>query len=165
MARRLQALSGAVPAQLPARLEPELATLVDKPRPGSWLYEIKFDGYRMLARVGGAKDVRLMTRRDNDWTNRFPALHAELLAAKLPPGWYDGELVMLDAQGMPDFNALQNAIDSGRNDRIVFYLFDAPYMDGVDLRRVAVEERRAMLRQALKETDRLRFSQEIEADA
>src|SRR4051812_11342846 len=93
LARRLQALSRAVAAPLPAHLEPELATLVDKPRPGDWLYEIKFDGYRMLARIGGAKEVRLITRRGNDWTNRFPALHAELVAAKLPPGWYDGELV------------------------------------------------------------------------
>jgi bifunctional non-homologous end joining protein LigD len=157
---------GAIPAALPPTLAPELATLVGKPPgAGDWLYEIKFDGYRMLARVGGPRDVRLVTRKNNDWTARFPTLQAELIAAKLPPGWYDGEIVMLDASGLPSFNALQNAIDSGHNERIVFYLFDAPYMNGLDLRRVPVEERRAQLRAVLRPTDRLRFSEEILATA
>jgi bifunctional non-homologous end joining protein LigD len=155
----------AVPAALPVSLEPELATLVDKPRPGDWLYEIKFDGYRMLARVDGPKDVRLITRRGNDWTSRFAALQKALLAAKLPPGWYDGEIVLLDSQGKPTFNGLQNAIDGGKNDDIVFYLFDVPYMDGHDLRRVPVEERRALLQSVLTESERLRFSQGIGGEA
>jgi bifunctional non-homologous end joining protein LigD len=161
-----RAPQGAVPAELPGALEPELATLVQKPpTAGSWLYEIKFDGYRMLARVAGSGDVRLITRRNNDWTARFPALQAELIASGLPTGWYDGEIAMLDTNGLPSFNALQNAIDSGHNERIVFFLFDAPYMNGWDLRRVPVEERRALLREALKPTGRLRYSEEIEADA
>jgi bifunctional non-homologous end joining protein LigD len=163
--RRLAISVGGIPADLPTSLEPELATLVDKPRPGNWLYEIKFDGYRMLARVGGPRDVRLITRRDNDWTARFPTLKAELIAAKLPPGWYDGEIVMLDEAGIPSFNALQNAIDGGRNAGIVMYLFDAPYMDGLDLRKVAVEKRRELLGAAFRETDRLRFSEEIAGQA
>nr|WP_269129405.1 DNA ligase D [Ramlibacter alkalitolerans] len=146
-------------------MEPELATLVDQPVPGAWIYEIKFDGYRMLARVGGPKDVRIVTRRGNDWTHRFAALKKELLAAKLPAGWYDGEIVMLDDSGKPSFNALQNAIEGGSNDAIVFYLFDAPYCGGHDLRRVAVEERRALLQSVLAQTQRLRFSQEIGGDA
>ncbi|QJW84993.1 hypothetical protein HK414_19855 [Ramlibacter terrae] len=70
-----------MPADLPEALEPELATLVDKPLPGDWIYEIKFDGYRMLARIGGPKDVRIITRRGNDWTERFTALKKELAAA------------------------------------------------------------------------------------
>ncbi len=153
-----------MPADLPASLEPELATLVDKPLPGDWVYEIKFDGYRMLARVGGPSDVRIVTRRGNDWTHRFAALHRELIAAKLPPGWYDGEIVLPDANGKPDFNALQNAIEGGNNDAIVYYLFDAPYCAGHDLRRVPVEQRRAVLQSVLKESSRLRFSQEIGGD-
>ena len=159
--RRLVLPAGAVPAELPHSLEPELATLVDQPLPGDWLYEIKFDGYRMLARVGGAKDVRILTRRGNDWTHRFTALQRELLAARLPPGWYDGEIVILDDSGKPSFNALQNAIEGGRNDAIVFYLFDLPYCGGHDLRRVPVEQRRAVLQSVLEETQCLRFSQEI----
>ena len=150
---------------MPASLEPELATLVDKPLGGDWLYEIKFDGYRMLVRVGGPKDVRIVTRRGNDWTHRFAGLHQELVGARLPPGWYDGEIVMLDAGGKPDFNALQNAIEGGNNDAIVYYLFDMPYCEGHDLRRVPVEERRALLQSLLKESARLRFSQEIGGDA
>ncbi|MGV3569824.1 MAG: DNA ligase D [Ramlibacter sp.] len=150
-----------MPADLPHALEPELATLVDKPLPGAWIYEIKFDGYRMLARIGGTKDVRIVTRRGNDWTHRFTALKKELAAAKLPPGWYDGEIVLLDDSGKPSFNGLQNAIEGGRNDAIVFYLFDVPYCAGHDLRRVPVEERRAFLQATLEETDRLRFSQEV----
>jgi bifunctional non-homologous end joining protein LigD len=154
-----------VPADLPASLSPELATLVDKPLPGDWVYEIKFDGYRMLARLDAAGGVRIVTRRGNDWTQRFDALRRELSAAGLPPGWYDGEIVVLDESGKPNFNALQNAIEGGRNDAIVFYLFDVPYCDGNDLRRVPVEERRALLQSLLKETPRLRFSQEVGGDA
>jgi bifunctional non-homologous end joining protein LigD len=157
--------AAAVPADLPTSLAPELATLVDQPLAGDWLYEIKFDGYRMLARIGGPRDVRLLTRRGNDWTARFTALHKELVAAKLPPGWYDGEIVLLDDNGKPSFNGLQNAIEGGDNDAIVFYLFDLPYCAGHDLRRVPVEQRRALLQSVLKATPRLRFSEEIAGDA
>jgi bifunctional non-homologous end joining protein LigD len=73
--------------------------------------------------------------------------------------------VLLDESGKPSFNALQNAIEGGRNDAIVFYLFDLPYCAGHDLRRVPVEQRRAVLQALLKETGRLRFSQEIAGDA
>lgn len=138
---------------------------MDKPLPGDWIYEIKYDGYRMLARIAGPRDVRIVTRRGNDWTHRFGALRKELAASGLPPGWYDGEIVLLDESGKPTFNGLQNAIEGGTNDAIVFYLFDVPYCDGHDLRRVPVEERRALLQSALKETQRLRFSQEIGGDA
>jgi bifunctional non-homologous end joining protein LigD len=164
IARRRAMPAGALPAPLPASMEPELATLVGKPLPGDWLFEIKFDGYRMLARVGGPKDVRILTRRGNDWTSRFAVLRKALIAARLPPGWYDGEIVLLDPEGKPTFNGLQNAIEGGNNDEIVFYLFDVPYFDGYDLRRVPVEQRRALLQATLTETHRLRFSQEISGD-
>ncbi len=118
----------------------------------------------MLARVAGARDIRLVTRRGNDWTARFPALKKALAAAKLPPGWYDGEIVVLDAQGRPDFHALQNAIEGGANADIVFYLFDAPFIAGHDLRRAGVEERRAVLADALAPAHHVRFSEEIAAD-
>jgi bifunctional non-homologous end joining protein LigD len=164
-APRFEIPARAIPSELPSELAPQLATLVTKPLPGDWIYEIKWDGYRMLARVGGPKDVRIVTRRGNDWTHRFPALKKELIAATLPPGWYDGEIVLLDESGKPTFNGLQNAVEGGSNDAIVFYLFDAPYFGGYDLRRVPVEERREVLRASLKETTRLRFSQEIGGDA
>lgn len=146
---------------LPQSLEPELATLIGTPPVGEWLYEIKFDGYRMLVRVEG-RDIKITTRRGNDWTSRFPRLKREFAAAKLPPGWYDGEIVMLDAQGKPDFNALQKAIEGGDNDRIVMFLFDAPYLLGHDIRAVPVEDRRAALQAVLRESELLRFSRELE---
>lgn len=161
---RLVLPAAAVPADLPESLSPELATLVDQPPAGDWLYEIKWDGYRMLARVDGPRDVRIVTRRGNDWTHRFAALRAALIAARLPPGWYDGEIVLLDDSGKPSFNGLQNAIEGGGNDAIVFYLFDVPHCAGHDLRRVPVEQRRAVLQAVLKESDTLRFSEEIAAE-
>ena len=154
-----------MPADHPTSLAPELATLGDAPLPGEWSYEIKYDGYRMLARIGGPRDVHLVTRRGNDWTHRFPALRRALVDAKLPPGWYDGEIVLLDETGKPSFNGLQNAIESDRNDAIVFYLFDVPFCAGHDLRRVPVEERRALLQSLFTESDRVRFSQEVVAEA
>src|SRR5437764_6278064 len=105
---KLSLPGGAVPAALPHEFSPELATLVDKPLAGDWIYEIKFDGYRMLARIE-ARDVRLVTRRGNDWSHRFPVLRKALAAARLPAGWYDGEIVLLDETGKPNFNGLQNA--------------------------------------------------------
>lgn len=137
-----------------------MATLVTKPPPGDWLYELKFDGYRMLARVDGS-EVRVLTRRGNDWTARFPALLRELRNAKLPPGWYDGEIVVLDERGQPNFNALQNAIEGAANADIVFYIFDAPFLDGDDLRAAPVEERRARLAAVLPDSSAIRFSQEL----
>ncbi|TWO67779.1 DNA ligase D [Caenimonas sedimenti] len=152
--------TGQTPA-LPAALEPELATLVDKPQPGNWLYEIKFDGYRMLSRnESGA--VRLITRNGNDWTDRFPHLVKALQATGLPDGWYDGEIVVQDDEGRPDFNALQKAIEGGRNRDIVMFLFDCPFLAGADLRTLPVEERRAALQEVLVENDQVRFSTELE---
>lgn len=162
--RRRTMPPGAQPARLPARLQPELATLVDAPPPGRWMYEIKFDGYRLLARLASPRRVQLFTRNGLDWTQRFPALAQALRDSGLPPGWYDGEIVMPDANGRPSFHALQNAIGGPENARIAYYLFDAPYMDGLDLRRVPVEERRAILQSRLRENERLRFSQVLEAD-
>jgi bifunctional non-homologous end joining protein LigD len=160
--RRIDLPEGAMPAELPDLIAPELATLVDKPPGGGqWLYEIKFDGYRMLARIEGSQ-VRIVTRRGNDWTARFPALVKDLKKSGLPDGWYDGEIVVLQEDGTPSFNALQNAIESDQNDAIVFYLFDAPFVAGHDLRRVGVEQRRAVLQAVLAPSHRVRYSAQVD---
>lgn len=156
---------GARPAELPPALSPQLATLVDRAPPGDdWVYEIKFDGYRLLARIDG-DDVRLFTRNGNDWTAKMKSLAAALQALQLPPGWLDGEIVVNGAQGLPDFNALQNAFDASRTDSIQYYLFDIPYCSGHDLREVPLHARRAFLRRLLdgKWNDRIRFSEDFEA--
>ncbi|MEE4095414.1 DNA ligase D [Pseudomonas viridiflava] len=146
-------------AALPELLTPQLATLVDAPPAGEWLYEIKFDGYRILTRIQG-DEVRLFTRNGNDWTERLPELAKAIKALKLQDTWFDGEVVVLNDQGLPDFQALQNAFEIGRSKDILYYLFDMPYLTGEDLREVPIEQRRDALKQVLgKQRSRLlRFS-------
>ena len=158
--------AGAKKAALPAELSPQLATLVSEPPAGAgWIYEIKFDGYRVLARVDG-DDVRLFTRRGNDWSERMPALVEAVRALGLGSAWLDGEIVVTGGNGAPDFNALQNAFDSARTGSIQYYLFDLPYCDGYDLRSVPLIERRAVLAGLLERSptsERIRFSENFDA--
>jgi len=152
-------LSGARPAPLPESLKPQLATLVESVPDGDWRYEIKFDGYRILARIESG-EVRLFTRNGHDWTAKMPQQAKALAALGLESAWLDGEVVVPNEEGTPDFQALQNAFEAGRSGRIVFYLFDLPYLNGMDLREVPLEERRVALRQVLEAgtSDLLRFS-------
>lgn len=156
---RSSQLTGARKAKLPELLKPELATLVESAPDGEWSYEIKFDGYRVMARIDH-DEVKLFTRNGHDWTHKLPEQAAALAALGLESAWLDGEMVVADEQGVPDFQALQNAFDAGRSGSIVYYLFDLPYLNGVDLREVPVEERRTVLATVLKanENPLLRFS-------
>jgi bifunctional non-homologous end joining protein LigD len=152
--------------ELPETLSPQLATLVDGPPadPGEWLYEIKFDGYRLLTRVDG-DDIRLITRNGNDWTHKLRALHKELAGMGLPSGWYDGEIVVNDDNGKPDFGALQLAFDSESTSKITYFMFDIAYFDGYDVRRLPLEARREVLQAALDKSpsETVRFSAELKA--
>ncbi len=158
--------AGARTAALPATLQPELATLVDSPPsdPANWIYEIKFDGYRMLTRAEGGR-VRLVTRNGNDWTGKLPELARALEGMELPDGWYDGEIIMPGERVPADFQALQGAFDSARTANIVYYLFDIPYCAGHDLREVPLEQRREVLRRVVerKPADKVRFSAVFDA--
>lgn len=153
-------LTGAHKAKLPTQLKPELATLVDSAPEGQWSYEIKFDGYRIMARIDHDQ-VQLFTRNGHDWTHKLPQQAAALAALGLESAWLDGEMVVANEQGVPDFQALQNAFEAGRSGNILYYLFDLPYLNGVDLREVPVEERRAALATVLgsHEQPLLRFSE------
>ena len=159
--------AGAVKADLPETLTPELATLVDGPPadPENYIYEIKFDGYRMVTRVQG-KDVRLVTRNGNDWTDKLKPLQQEIRRMKLPDGWYDGEIVVHDENGKPNFNLLQLAFDGSNSAQIVYFIFDAPYFKGYDMRDVRLDERRPLLQEALaaRPSDTVRFSAEFGTD-
>jgi bifunctional non-homologous end joining protein LigD len=165
--RRTAMPAEAVKAELPATLAPELATLVDTPptMPEDWIFEIKFDGYRMLARVEG-KSVRLITRNGNDWTAKLTTLQQALQKMKLPDGWYDGEIVVHDENGKPNFGRLQLAFDASSPADIMYFLFDVPYFNGYDLREVPLEARRALLQGALEKSpsDTVRFSAEFGTD-
>ncbi|WP_395060507.1 DNA ligase D [Polaromonas sp.] len=137
----------AVKAELPQTLAPELATLVTAvPEDGGdWLYEIKFDGYRLMTRIDG-KSVQCFTRNGHDWSAKLPTLVKTLSQLGLRSGWLDGEIVVHGKDGVPDFGALQNAFDSASTAQIVYYLFDMPFYDGHDLRQVPLVERRERLR-------------------
>jgi bifunctional non-homologous end joining protein LigD len=161
--------AGAVKAELPETLSAELATLVDAPpeRPEEWIFEIKFDGYRMLTRVDKkGKDIRLITRNGNDWTDKLRPLQEEIKRMKLPDGWYDGEIVVHDENGKPNFNLLQLAFDGTNRAQIVYFIFDAPYFKGYDIRDVRLDERRPLIEEALaaRPSDTVRFSGEFGTD-
>lgn len=151
---------------LPHTLAPELATLVAAPPAAltDWVFEVKFDGYRMLARVS-AGEVRIFSRNGLDWTPKLTGLQNDIARSGLPDGWYDGEIVVLDEAGRPDFGMLQNAFDRLSAGEIVYYVFDAPYLAGEDLREMALVDRRERVRAALAQanTQMLRFSEQIDA--
>ncbi|HRO59958.1 MAG TPA: DNA ligase D, partial [Burkholderiaceae bacterium] len=160
-------LTGAVKARLPARMSPQLATLTKSiPAPTDWLFEIKLDGYRVLTRIDHGK-VQMITRGGHDWTAKMKPLADALKEVPLHSAWLDGEIVVLNDEGNPDFNALQNAFDASRADDIVYYLFDVPFADGHDLRKVPLASRRALLQTLLEGVDgeRIRFSEAFDTDA
>jgi bifunctional non-homologous end joining protein LigD len=149
---------------IPQKLSPQLATLMDTPPEGEWLYEIKFDGYRIMTRILDG-EVRLITRNGHDWTERLPLQAKAISELNLGDGWLDGEMVVLNDAGLPDFQALQNAFDIGRSKDIVYYLFDVPFLNGEDLREKPVEDRRAALKKLLGKQKKglLRFSDAFSA--
>jgi bifunctional non-homologous end joining protein LigD len=150
-------------AELPKLLKPQLATLVDAvPRHAEdWLYEMKFDGYRLMIRIDGA-DLRLYTRNGHDWSAKLPHLVEAFRELPAKSAWVDGEIVILDKNGVPSFQALQNAFDGERTQDIIFYAFDLPFIGGRDLRREPLRVRRALLAQLMEtaaDDECLRFSE------
>ncbi len=135
---------------LPGALEPELATLVDVPPAGDdWLHEVKFDGYRVLARLERGK-VRLFTRKGNDWTSRIATLPAAFAELAVESALIDGELVVLNEKGDADFQALQNTLSLEGESALSFCAFDILYLNGFDLRGAALVERKAVLKAVLE---------------
>jgi bifunctional non-homologous end joining protein LigD len=159
-------LNGARATPLPETLKPELATLVESPPAGEWRYELKFDGYRMLARIDNG-DVKLFTRNGHDWTAKLPRQAEALASLGLESAWLDGEMIVTDPDGAPSFQLLQNAFETHKSGAIIFYLFDMPYLNGMDLRGVPIEQRRGALATVLErsEDEILRFSEDFGEDA
>jgi bifunctional non-homologous end joining protein LigD len=141
---------GARLAPLPSFVEPSLALLVGKPPSGpQWLHEIKFDGYRMQARIDNG-DVRLLTRKALDWTKRFPTIAAALRVLGVDKALLDGEVVSEDERGIPHFSDLQADLKSGRGDRLRYHVFDLLYLDGFDLTGATLLDRKSLLERLLK---------------
>ena len=146
---------------LPRFVAPQLATLVAEPPEGvEWLHELKLDGYRIEARIERGA-VRLFSRGGNEWTARLPTLARALAALPAHKALLDGEVVVL-RDGISDFQALQNAISLRDDSRCVYFVFDVLHLDGHDLRRHPLVERKELLRQLLEGADdRTRYSDHV----
>lgn len=169
--RTMQNIAAGKPARKPATLrgtaskppafEPvQLATLVDHvPEGGNWLHETKYDGYRALIAVGGGK-ARLFTRTGLDWSDKFPGLIKAAQNLEIGSALIDGEIVVLDAEGKPNFSALQAAIKSGHPD-MLFFAFDLLYLDGEDLRPLPNIERKERLRPLIPAQGPFHFAEHV----
>src|ERR1700736_6489293 len=132
-------------AALPHWIRPQLTVLVDEaPEGPAWLHEIKFDGYRMHARLDRGA-VRLLTRTGLDWTHKYPAIAAAVASLGADQAYLDGELCGVGPDGVTSFSMIQAASDSGNAAALVFFLFDLLYLDGDDVRTRPLIERKARL--------------------
>jgi DNA ligase D-like protein (predicted ligase) len=135
----------AAAASLPQWVKPQLTQLVDQAPDGpDWLHEIKFDGYRMHARLDGGA-VRLLTRTGLDWTHKYPSIAAAVASLGTGQAYLDGELCGVRPDGITSFSMIQLASDSGTAASLVFFLFDLLHLDGEDLCARPLIERKARL--------------------
>jgi bifunctional non-homologous end joining protein LigD len=146
--------------KMPAFIEPQLATRVDKPpADGSWLHEIKFDGYRLHARLENGR-AKILTRHGEDWTAKFPGLTKALQKLPVETAYIDGEAAILNEAGISDFSALQTWFKTPGKRTLVYFAFDLIYLNGKDLRRLPLLSRKELLRDLVQrsESDELRYS-------
>lgn len=152
---------------MPAAIDVELATLVAAPPDeGPWIHEIKFDGYRLICHVAQGK-ARLFTRRQLDWTAKFPTIAQAAGGLPVESAILDGEAVVLQPDGTSSFQALQEALSTNAYERMIYYVFDLLYLDGYDLRGVTLADRKQMLAALLgkqKKTGRIRYCDHIEGN-
>jgi bifunctional non-homologous end joining protein LigD len=142
-------IAGARKGALPDRLEAQLATQVEQAPDGpDWLHEIKYDGYRLIARIDRGK-VRLFTRKGLDWTAKFPALAEAFATLPVTSAVIDGEVVALEEDGRSSFGALQDKIAKGGTETLNFYAFDLLYLDGWDLCETPLDDRKPALAQLI----------------
>src|SRR3954468_11175947 len=126
---------------------PMLATLTDTPPAGeSWAYELKYDGFRAVSAIVDGR-IAMWSRNELDLAPRFPAVAAALSKLNVPEVVIDGEIVVLDEQGAPRFQLLQQG-----DRREILVVFDILWLDGKDLRNLTYDERRAILEKTLKRT-------------
>jgi bifunctional non-homologous end joining protein LigD len=148
-------------APLPGFLPPSLATLREVPPAGAgWVHEIKFDGYRIQARLDNGK-VKLLTRKGLDWTDKFPNIATAVARLPARTALIDGEVVIEEENGVSSFSGLQAALKGGEQQRFVYYVFDLFHRDGRDLTGLPLIERKAELVR-LVERDPIRYSEHFE---
>src|SRR5688572_15326289 len=150
-------------ASFPKTFAPMLATLVDKPfdEPG-WIYEIKWDGYRAVAMINKGK-VNLVSRNDKSFNEKFYPVTAALKKWNAT-AVIDGEICVLNEEGVAHFGSLQNWRSEADGD-LVYYVFDMLYFNGYDLKDLPLTERRALLQKHLPKDDSLRLSEDFKTTA
>src|SRR4051812_42727434 len=132
-------------APLPDFVPPSLATLrTSAPNSAGWVHEIKFDGYRIQARLERG-NVRLLTRKGLDWTDKFPNIADAVKKLSARAALIDGEIIIADAQGVSSFSGLQAALKAGEQKAFIYYVFDLLHIDGRDLSGLPLVERKAAL--------------------
>lgn len=158
---------------MPTEISPMLATSIDKPFDGDdWLFEIKWDGYRAVAFIENGK-ARLVSRNQNELTSRYPELKRLPVSVKARTAILDGEVVALDDQGRPSFSLMQQRTGFRPGGHrgpvnaavpVLYYAFDLLYLDGYDLRRLPLEERKKKLLGVLIPGETVRFSDHYERE-
>jgi bifunctional non-homologous end joining protein LigD len=151
-----------IKATFPGFIEPALACFSEKvPSGDRWLHEIKFDGYRVQLHIAN-EDIRVFTRRGNDWTKRFKKVADDAYLISARSAIIDGEIVVPAADGTTDFSVLQNEL-KGSSKKIVMVAFDLLYLNGYDLRKLPLVERKAHLKKLIAGFD-IQFSESFEID-
>ena len=151
-----------VKAPFPGFVEPALATSIEKvPSGDRWIHEIKFDGYRVQVHLVN-EAVKVFTRRGNDWTKRFRKIADDAWHISAGSAIIDGEVVVPAADGTTDFSVLQNEL-KGKSTKIVLVAFDLLYLNGNDLRKLPLIERKTHLKKIIDGTD-IQFSESFEVD-
>jgi bifunctional non-homologous end joining protein LigD len=160
-------LKGATKRSMLTSIQPMLASITEEPFDDpNWLFEIKWDGYRAIAFIENGS-ARLVSRNQNDLTPRYPELRELPKFVKAKNAVLDGEVVVLDDQGRPSFSLMQQRSGLRGHGRqaaprhdlpILYYVFDLIYLDGYDLRRVALDDRKRVLREILTSHEIVRYS-------
>src|SRR6202000_332089 len=151
-----------VKALYPGFIEPALATSIEKVPSGErWIHEIKFDGYRVQVHLAN-EAIRIFNRRGHDWTQRFRKVANDPWHIKASSAIIDGEIVVPAADGTTDFSVLQNEL-KGRSTKIVMVAFDLLYLNGYDLRKLPLFERKTLLNKLIDGTA-VQFSESFEVD-
>jgi bifunctional non-homologous end joining protein LigD len=149
-------------APFPGFIEPALATSIEKTPSGSrWIHEVKFDGYRVQLHIAN-EGASVFTRNGHVWTERFKKIANDAFLIGASSAIIDGEVVVPAADGTTDFSVLQNQL-KGKSDKIVLIAFDLLYLNGYDLRKLPLVERKALLKNLIAKTA-IQFSESFEVD-
>ncbi|WP_245319372.1 ATP-dependent DNA ligase [Mesorhizobium temperatum] len=143
-------------------MEPKL--VAKPPEGGDWIHEIKLDGYRVQVVINSPEDIQVFTKSGADWTTKFTGIVEAARELGVENAIIDGEAVVPNGAGLPDFNALQKAV---HNDpyAMIMGAFDVLHLEGHDLRDISCKGRREMLYGIIKPNSRIQFSESLPGDA